>query len=185
MKIATKYGWLEPLNTTQAEALFELAHSGRHYLHKWLPSLSSIHSVHDTIAFIEQVQTTGPQFVVRLEDGTLCGCVGFYLMDDVVKSATVGYWLGVDFMGQGIMIDALRAACRYAFLEAGFATLNVRCLAFNEVARRLPKRLGFKLMDIEPEAQWLSDELVDHAIYKLTREEYLLQMTPTPKVHNR
>ena len=101
MRIFTQKGWLDPLQSVHAEPLFHLIHDSRSHLYPWLPWLKRIHSPQDTAAFIVKLNAErGPQFVVTV-DQQICGGVGFYCLDRAEKKATIGYWLGSEFTGQG------------------------------------------------------------------------------------
>lgn len=172
MRIKTARGFITATDPAYAEELFELVHHSRKYLYKWMPWLKKIHSVQDVRYFIEKLlRDSGPQFVVCLDDETICGGIGFYTRDDP-KTATIGYWLGEDYVGQGLMGDALVAACRYGFNEAGFETLEMRCTSRNEIGRKVPERLGFRLLKEERSAEWLSEQVLMHAVYVMDKVDF-------------
>lgn len=172
MRIFTQKGWLDSLRVQHAEQLFQLIHSSRSHLYPWLPWLKRIHSLQDTAAFIHRlIAERGPQFVISVDD-RLCGGVGFYCLDKTQKKATVGYWLGVEYVGQGIMTDALRHLCGYGFSHLNLDKIEVRCAAQNASSRKVPERLGFFYEGVQHKAEWLSDRYVDHAIYSVLKEEF-------------
>lgn len=174
MRIPTATGYLVPLQPHMAEEMFQLVHGSRRFLFPWMPWLAHIHSAQDVAAFIDKrLQENALHLVVCLEDGTLCGGVGFYQIDDHTKTATLGYWLGEDFVGQGLMLEALVAACHYAFTDGQLARLEIRCPVHNDSGRKVPERLGFSLDDIRPKAAWLGDQYVDHACYSLSKQAFL------------
>lgn len=182
MQIKTENGYLIPLHTSHAEELFNLLHANRPFLFPWMPWLAKIHSPQDLAVLIKQQSGDGSLHMgVCLEGGTICGGVGFYRVDAHTKSAVLGYWLGEDYIGQGIIDDALRAICRYGFIERGFARLEIRCPAHNRRGREVPERLGFVLDDIVPKAAWLGDQYVDHACYSLTSRAFLARESHLPK----
>lgn len=174
MRIKTKRGCLAALQPTHAEELFELVHHSRGFLHQWLPWLKRIHSPLDIAAFIDKLlRESGLHFVICLEDDTICGGLSFYSFEGDRKMASLGYWLGQDYIGQGIMTDAFTTACDYAFTSANFSSLQIRCPATNESARKMALRLGFSFEQILPNAEWMTDQYVDHAMYSLSRQSFL------------
>lgn len=174
MRIFTQKGWLDPLQLVHAEPLFHLIHNSRSHLYPWLPWLKRIHSPQDTAAFIlKLVAERGPQFVVHV-DRQVCGGVGFYCVDRAEKKATVGYWLGCEFTGQGIMLDAVRHLCQYGFNHLNLQKIEIRCAAQNAESRKVPERLGFYYEGVQHKAEWLSDRYVDHAVYSVLKEEFML-----------
>ena len=173
MKITFRDGWLEPLETSHAEALYELIHSSRALLYPWMPWLERIHSVPDTSAFIhELVQKHGPQFVIQ-RDEHICGSVGFYFLDSKKRLGSLGYWLGEEFIGQGIMSDAISALCRHGFMDLKLEKVEIRCADGNEASRKIPERLGFLFDGTISKAEWLIDRYVDHACYSMLKEEFI------------
>lgn len=172
MRIQTEKGWLEALTASHAHELFDLIHMSRGHLHRWLPWLRHIHSPEDTEAFVLRfLAERGPQFVINVE-GQICGGVGFHLLDQRLKFASIGYWLGSEFIGQGIMGDAVIHLCRYGFNELGLENIEIRCAVQNLDSRRIPERLGFCLEGVEARAEWVSDRYVDHAVYTILRAEF-------------
>src|SRR5215212_6414485 len=60
-------------------------------------------------------ETPAVNFAIAAE-GEAVGGIGIVLQADVFRrSAEIGYWLGEEFWGRGIMTDALRAMTEYAF----------------------------------------------------------------------
>jgi ribosomal-protein-alanine N-acetyltransferase len=54
-------------------------------------------------------------FAIVVED-TAVGGIGLVLKDDVFRrSAEIGYWLGEEYWGRGIVSEAVRAVTDYAF----------------------------------------------------------------------
>lgn len=184
MCIFTNKGWLTPLEPAHAELLFELIHNSRSHLHPWLPWLRRIHSLQDTAVFIANlIEQRGPQFAITV-DHQLCGGVGFYCLDRGEKVATLGYWLGSEFTGQGIMLDAVRHLCQYGFNHLQLQKVEIRCATDNWESRKIPERLGFYYEGIQHKAEWLADRYVDHAVYSVLKEEFMLAFisdTPSPE----
>lgn len=172
MRILTEKGWLEPLCADHAEPLFNIIHASRSHLHVWLPWLRRIHSIEDTRAFIEKLlKERGPQFVICV-DRQLCGGVGFYTIDKRNGLAGLGYWLGSEFCGHGIMRDAIQSICQYGFQHLHLERIEIRCAADNEKSRSVAERLGFCFDGLQSRAEWVTDRYVDHAIYSMEAGEF-------------
>lgn len=172
MRIFTQKGWLDPLEVGHADELFHLIHASRRHLHPWLPWLKRIHSPQDTAAFIlKLLEDKGPQFVVVV-DQHLCGGAGFYNVERPEKRATIGYWLGAEYIGQGIMADAVTHLCQYGFHHLHLQKVEIRCAAQNINSCKVAERLGFFYEGVRHKAEWLSDHYVDHAVYSILKEEF-------------
>jgi ribosomal-protein-alanine N-acetyltransferase len=71
----------------------------------------------DAEAYIEHVSTRPVQTSFGIEvDGRAVGSISLMLGEDIARqTAEVGYWIGREHWGRGIMVEALRATTRYAF----------------------------------------------------------------------
>lgn len=172
MRITTNSGFLDPLKPEQAKELFNVLDVSRQQMHPWLPWLRRIHSPEDMESFIgELLLERGPQFVIKINDNC-CGGVGFYDMDAYRRKASLGYWLGAEYTGRGIMCNAVKSLCHHGFNDLGLSKIEIRCATQNDRSRSVPERLGFFLEGIVAEAEWLLDDCVDHACYSLMKTEF-------------
>jgi RimJ/RimL family protein N-acetyltransferase len=76
--------------------------------------------------------------------GALLGVIE--LRFEPLGSATVGFWLGRDHRGQGIMTEALQALVEYAFAEDGLALTRIHweSLVGNYGSAIVARRAGFR-----------------------------------------
>ncbi len=178
-RIHTPSGYLEPLSVRHAPMVFDLVHSSRKALHQWLPWLSKVHSVHDMQSLIRKLlNDSDTHYVLFLDESTAAGAVSLRQGIPNTQSAILGFWLGQDFMGNGLMHETLQSAFAHAFDELNYSALEVHCPVNNDTARKVPVRLGFKLVGITSRSAWLADQYVDQAIYRLTHGAYLAQAHP-------
>ena len=85
-----------------------------------------------------------PFFVIRQGDNRLLG--GLTLSNirrGVTQSATIGYWIGAPYAGNGYMSEAVRAALRFSFGRLRLHRVEAACLPNNAPSRRLLARCGF------------------------------------------
>ena len=61
----------------------------------------------------------------------------------VSQSATLGYWMGLPFAGQGYMKDALLAVIAAAYPLFGLHRLEAACIPHNDRSRKLLLACGF------------------------------------------
>jgi ribosomal-protein-serine acetyltransferase len=172
MRIHTEKGWLESLSPDHAQELFDLVHTSRNHLQQWLPWLKRIHTIQDMRAFIMHLlDTCGPQFVIIVA-GQPCGGIGFYSLIPSTKIASLGYWLGSEFASQGIMRDAVMRLCQFGFGELNLRKIEIRCAVENVDSRKVPEHLQFLFDGIRADAEWMSDQYVDQAMYSILRAEF-------------
>ncbi|MFN4215538.1 GNAT family N-acetyltransferase [Exiguobacterium sp.] len=161
-----------------AEALFELTMASEPYLREWLGWLDYIETVDDSKRNIEGrikglMETGGyPKSFAILYQGKLAGTIGFNDIDRGIKCGTIGYWLGQNFQGKGIMSQALETLIEYGFRDLGFNKIEIRVATGNRKSQALPERLGFKQEGVLRDAEWLYDRYVDHVVYGLLRAEW-------------
>lgn len=112
-----------------AEELFELTDRNRQYLRQWLPWLDDMRAEEDTKKFLalqllrfargESLHTT------IFSKGAIAGVAGFNSIDRTNGIGSIGYWLGEEFTGQGIMTAVVRD-----LVEIGRAIIPCKRLRF-------------------------------------------------------
>ncbi len=127
-----------------AQELFELTVKNRAYLRKWLPWLDGVQSLADTEEFIERSiaghkSSEVCNFMIR-QGQELVGICGFYKFDWEKKMGFIGYWLGEEFQGQGLMSRACLELEKIASQELGILKLDIRAAELNRPSRAIPER---------------------------------------------
>jgi RimJ/RimL family protein N-acetyltransferase len=94
-------------------------------------------------------------------DGILRGVIELRL--EPLGSATVGFWLGRDHRGQGIMTEALQAVVEYAFEEAGLGLTRIHweSLVGNYASAIVAQRAGFQFEGVSRQSLVHRDIRVD------------------------
>jgi ribosomal-protein-serine acetyltransferase len=169
---------LRSLNVNDSEELFNLTINSKDYLKEWLGWLDYTNKVEDTRDFIEAtlkgvIETGGyPKSAAILYQGRIAGTIGFNEINKLHKIGVMGYWLGKDFQGNGIMTKACEAFIEYGFNELNLNRIEIRVAEENRKSRAIPERLGFTEEGKIRQAEWLYDHYVDHIIYGLLAEEW-------------
>ncbi|MCC2671028.1 MAG: GCN5-related N-acetyltransferase [Armatimonadetes bacterium] len=73
----------------------------------------------------------------------LAGAVGLDGLSAWNRSASIGYWLGREFQGRGLMTRSCRALLRHCFLKLHLNRLEIRCATQNRPSCAVAARLGF------------------------------------------
>ncbi|MGL4484603.1 MAG: GNAT family N-acetyltransferase, partial [Anaerovoracaceae bacterium] len=83
-----------------------------------------------------------------IKDGKIVGCVG--LEPDRhrpgIASKEMGYWIGKEYWGQGIITEAAKAVMKYAFSKDGL-DLDIMAIGtspVNKRSQRVIEKLGFE-----------------------------------------
>jgi ribosomal-protein-serine acetyltransferase len=162
-----------------AEAIFSLTDRNRDYLRRWLPWLDGTKAASDTKQFLEQQLlrfARGEALLVSIFcRRAVAGVAGFNSIDRVNRIGFIGYWLGEEFTGKGIMT---RVVGELIGIGKGFYSLQrieIRCAAENVRSRAIPERLGFTHEGTLRRAEKLYDRWNDLEVYAM-----LLQSNSEP-----
>lgn len=150
----------------------EIRRQSRTFLAPWEPSWGVDHL--SKAAFRRRLhayrndKTVRPFFIIRRADDQLLGGVTLNnIRYGVVQSASLGYWLGEPFAGQGYMTEALSRVMDYAFDEMKLHRLEAACMPANKASRRLLERLGFQEEGFFRGYLKINGVWEDHVIYSL------------------
>lgn len=169
---------LKPLGLQHARPLFLLTDSSRDTLRQWLPWVDSITEVEHTVNFVKNAIKQGAENGAITAgiwvDGEIAGVISFHEINWHNRSVGIGYWLGSNFVGQGIMSSACRAFVDYALMELDLHRVEIRCATGNDRSRAIPERLGFVLEGVVREAELLPQGYVNHAVYGMLQSEWKL-----------
>ncbi len=167
---------LRLLEERHAPALFARVDREREYLRQWMPWVDVTRTEEDILAFIRRMLDTfssNQGFSAGIwVDGTIGGVITLHKVDWVNRKGEIGYWLGQEFQGQGIMTDATRAVTDHALVELQLNRVEILCATSNDKSRAIPKRLGFALEGVLREAQFLNERHDDLELYSMLRREY-------------
>lgn len=159
-----------------AQALFALIDANRAFLRRWLGWVDGVTNAEHSLEFI---RTSRRQFAQNrgfaagvFYKGRLVGVVGTQTIDWTNRAVELGYWLGRDFQGKGIITRACRAVVAYAFAELKLNRLSIRCATGNRRSCAIPRRLDFTHEGVLRQAEWLYDHYVDHHVYSLLASEW-------------
>jgi ribosomal-protein-serine acetyltransferase len=175
---------LRSLDQADAEVLFELTDRNRDHLRAWLPWVDGTRTVHDTLAFIRtaiEQERDGDGFQAGIwYRGDLAGVVGYHRIDWPRRRVALGYWLGLEFEGRGIMTRACHVLVGHALEELGLQRVEIRAATDNLRSRAIPRRLGFVEEGVVRRAEWLYDHFVDHVVYAMPRSRWAGLNPPPP-----
>ena len=97
----------------------------------------------DAIGFIEIiVQRPDERIYAITQNERLIGVIGFSFAEG--KLPDLGYWLGEEYWGKGLMTEAARALVDAAHRTPHFERIGARALASNDGSIRVLEKVGFK-----------------------------------------
>jgi len=165
---------LRMLEPWHAEELFALVDRNRERLREWLPWVDATQSADDTLKFIRDSlkrHAENGDIVVGVWAGRkLAGTVGLHIRGEA--RAMLGYWLGKDFEGRGLVTSACGALVDHAFRHLKVERVEIFAEPRNARSRAVPGRLGFRREGTLRHVARLNDRFIDHDVYSLLREEW-------------
>jgi ribosomal-protein-alanine N-acetyltransferase len=76
--------------------------------------------------------------------GKIIGMIGLMNLNEFIRRADIGYWLGEKYWGQGIGTEALQAIVKYSFRKLKLVRLQAGVAVENKASAKLLKKAGFK-----------------------------------------
>lgn len=103
--------------------------------------------------------------------GEAVGGIGFVLQHDVGRrSAEIGYWLGEEFWGRGIVTEALIAVTEHAFANYDLCRLYAHVFDWNGASARVLEKAGYELEGRMRKSVTKDGQTIDQLMYAIIRE---------------
>jgi [ribosomal protein S5]-alanine N-acetyltransferase len=120
--------------------------------------------------FLQETTTAQPTTNFCIEvGGAAVGGIGIHLgQNERRHTAGVGYWLGEDFWGRGIMTEAVAAFTEFCFENFGLRRISAEVFANNPASARVLEKAGFILEGRLKNNVIKNGELLDSLLYART-----------------
>ncbi len=106
-------------------------------------------------------------------DNRAVGSIGIFLGEDVYeKSAKIGYWLGEQYWGRGVMTRAVRELSELAFSKYDIVRIQAEVFSGNKPSCRVLERAGYTFEGIKRCAVYKNGSIQDLHTYALVREKF-------------
>ncbi len=120
-------------------------------------------------------------FLFDAQETSLLGGISVgHVRRGVAQSATLGYWMGERFAGQGHMRRAVEAVKLFAFEVEGLHRIEAACLPTNQRSIRLLERCGFTREGHLRGYLKIAGKWEDHCLYALLAEEWSRSVADAP-----
>ena len=117
-----------------------------------------------------------PFFIFKTSDSTLVGGVTISnIRRGVSQSCTIGYWMGQQFAGLGLMHEALQLLFPFIFGELKMHRVEASCLPANERSVRLLTTLGFVEEGFATSYLKINGKWEDHILFGINQDEWNLK----------
>ena len=118
-------------------------------------------------------ENTGLRPVITPKDEDVyIGDVGFYDFESKHNRAEIGYILGKDYWGKGIMTEALGAVLGYGFIEMNLNRVQALIDPRNTASKNVVQKNGFSYEGTFREYEYENGAYIDLDMYSLLRREF-------------
>jgi ribosomal-protein-serine acetyltransferase len=172
---------LRLLEERHSSLIFALIEQNRERLRPWFGWVDATKCEDDILAFIRRsleqfASNTG--FAAGIWDQEqYAGNISLHKVDWLNRRAEIGYWVGLEFQGRGLVTEACRAVTRHALVELELNRVEIRCATNNTRSKAIPLRLGYTLEGVLRQAELVQDRYMDLEVYSLLRSEFARSAT--------
>lgn len=104
-------------------------------------------------------------------DGHAVGAIGLRGRDDVNRiSAEIGYWLGEEYWGRGVMTEAVGAMTRFGLGERGFTRIFAEVFEWNAASMRVLEKNGYIREGVLHNSAIKAGQVIDQVVYATVSE---------------
>ncbi|GEK90567.1 GNAT family N-acetyltransferase [Alkalibacterium kapii] len=155
---------------------FQLIDASRKHLRPfmvWVNSVQSVENVEEVTQqhLLEFVNKKAMHCLI-LYKGKIAGSISLQDFDWTTRSAEIGYWLGSDFTGRGIMTRSVSTLLDYAFSELDLHKVEIWAAEENTKSRQIPERLGFTQEGKRRDNEYINGKYLTMVIYGLLKDEW-------------
>jgi ribosomal-protein-serine acetyltransferase len=167
---------LELIDEQHAQPLLDLVNANRHYLHQWLPWVNNMQTPDNFKGYINRCKQQHEErsnygYVIMLNN-TLVGRIGIYYIDQENCLGAIGYWLGENFSGRGIVTQACIGLINHCFNHLNLNRIEIKCATENYKSAAIPERLRFKKEGVLRQAERVNGRFIDLNLYAMLKEEW-------------
>jgi ribosomal-protein-serine acetyltransferase len=177
---------LRLLEERHAPTLFNLVERERPYLREWLPWVDGTLAEDDSLAFIKAsveqfannngfaagIWETSGNGDPRPDGRGFAGVIGTHKINWANRKVELGYWIGREFQGKGIVTEACRAVVTHLLRELDLNRVEIHCATGNEKSCAIPRRLGFTLDGTIREGELCSGRYLDLHVFGMLKRDW-------------
>jgi ribosomal-protein-serine acetyltransferase len=167
---------LRILELRHAAEFLAFVDANRMYLSVWLGWPRRITSVDEAEQFIRRglmrFAEDGLPWAGIWQEGRMAGGVLFFPLEQAIRATEIGFWLGQEFAGRGLMARAARVMLGHVFDALRVNRVGLLAEVDNARSRAVAERLGFAFEGVRRQGWVNGDRLVDIAVYALLAEDW-------------
>jgi len=125
----------------------------------------------DGVAFINLALSATPTEIFAIViNGEAVGSIGVHpQMDLYCKNAELGYWIGEEFWGKGIVPEAIKLMIDYGFKTFDISRIYARTFDTNIKSQRVLEKTGFVLEAELKETLYKNGTVYDELLYAIRK----------------
>lgn len=154
--------YLRPVARRDRQEFLELMQQSRQLHDPWIQPPLSAAAFFNYLARTHQEDHEG-LLVCRRSDDAITGVIN---LNNIVRgsflSASLGYYAGAPYAGQGYMSQGLEQVKRYAFADLGLHRLEANIQPDNARSVALVQRCGFRFEGLSPAFLYIAGAWRDH-----------------------
>ena len=128
------------------------------------PHPYTIEHARNWIQFIKENEVK-TRFVIATKNEAI-GEIGVVIQPDVhLYSAEIGFWVGENFWGQGIMTQAVSWMMDYCFKELGLRRVFADVIEYNLASQKVLQKCGFQLEGLFRDNVFKNDEFHNQLVF--------------------
>lgn len=164
------------IDPKHSPALYAVIDRNRAHLRPWLGWVDRTNSVGDLNDFVASAgrrwSERGDVVAVIMYDGEPAGVVGLEDIDLTHLSSEIGYWVGKEFEGLGLITQSVQVMLDYAFGQVNLNRVQIRVSPLNSRSKAATARLGFVYEGTLRQVARMYDRFEDLEYYSILKEEW-------------
>ena len=141
-----------------------------------MPWLDLNTKIEDTYSFITECENNSKKgnslnLGIYYQD-IFVGGLGFNVIKQSNNSAEIGYMLGKEWNGKGIITKSCKALIHYGFNNLNLNKVTIKAAIKNLKSRAIPEKLGFKQEGVLLDDELLYGVYLDTAIYGMLKRDW-------------
>lgn len=155
---------------------FNLIDCNRQHLRQWMDWEKNHHTADDTRHYImwerKQFAERNAIATAIYYRGEVAGSCGLIIHDRTHGFGEIGYWLGEEFTGKGIVTRATQAMANFAFNTLKLHKVILKIIVGNDKSIAVAERLGFKFEGIQVKQRFLRGTYYDYSVHYMLRDDW-------------
>ncbi len=165
-----------PNPEVDAAPLFRLIDESRNELVPWLPWVLKVTSIEDErkslVRNLQNLDASNSVNFVIWYKNLIAGSVSLKSRGSNNKKIELGYWLGSEFTGKGIMLQVIRELCTLAFTKFSVHKIEIHAATDNFASNKVAENSGFHLETTQRDSALLFDKFHDENTWSLLQNEW-------------